>query len=440
MKEATYRKSVLPSGITLVTEAMAHRQTFSLGVWVRSGARDEPRDRLGISHFIEHMVFKGTERRDARAIALSLESLGGHLDAFTAREQVCYFARALAEHLPEVIDVVSDIVCRSRFAGPEIEREKSVVREEISSCEDNPEDKINDLLAAQAWGEHSLGRPILGTVETVDGLDPPALREYFRRRYRPEHLLVTGTGALEHDRVAELVERDFAPPDGEPAPLSGPPPEFSPSVRHEVRSDLQQLYLSLGTRGLSFGDESRHAVVVLQTLLGGGMSSRLFQSVREEAGLAYSVYATSDFHRDAGLLSIHLGVSPERGRESLARVRAELLALWESGPSEAEVDAARAQIKGAVIMGQESVTSRMYQLAHEELYRGCYTPPEEQVARILAVTRDQVASAARRFLHPARFALAALGPAPGGPLGDADWPVDAAATAADAAPPGVPAA
>ena len=423
MDDSTYRKTVTPSGITLLTERVPGRQSVALGVWVRSGARDEPFERLGISHFIEHMMFKGTERRDARAIAQSLESLGGHLDAFTAREQVCYFARALSEHLPQVVDVLSDIVCCSRFASTEVEREKSVVREEIFSCEDNPEDKINDLLAVQVWGSHALGRPILGTLETVDGLDPDSLRDYFRRRYRPENLLVAATGALEHERVEELVARHFVPPDGEGLPLSGPPASFTPSVRHETRPGIQQLYLSLGTRGLPYGDERRYALVVLHTLLGGGMSSRLFQSVREEAGLAYSVYSAADFHRDSGMFSIHLGVSPERGREALKRVRDELEALCEDGPTEAEVEAARGQIRGSLLMGQESVSSRMYQLAHDELYHGRYVPTDEQVERILAVTREEVAEAARLHAVPGRFALSALGPASGEPLSERDWPV-----------------
>ncbi|HEY2955025.1 MAG TPA: pitrilysin family protein [Candidatus Eisenbacteria bacterium] len=427
MGESDYQKSVLTSGITLVTERVPGRHSVAVGVWVRSGARDEPFERLGISHFIEHMMFKGTERRDARAIAQSLESLGGHLDAFTAREQVCYFARALAEHLPQVVDVISDIVCRSRFAAPEVEREKSVVREEIFACEDDPEDKINDLLAEQIWGEHALGRPILGTVETVERLDPETLRDYFRRRYRPEDLLVAAAGALEHGQVAELVERHFAPPDGEGLPFSGPPPGFEPSVRHEVRAGLQQLYLSLGTRGLPYAGDRRFALIVLHTLLGGGMSSRLFQSVREEAGLAYSVYTAADFHRDSGMFSIHLGVSPQRGREALGRVRDELRALCAEGPSEAEVEAARGQIRGGLLMAQESVSSRMYQIAHDELYHGRYVPAEEQVASIMAVTREDVAKAAGEFAAPERFALTALGPAAGEPLGERDWPVAGAA-------------
>ncbi|MEK7330526.1 MAG: pitrilysin family protein [Candidatus Eisenbacteria bacterium] len=419
-----FHKSVSPSGITLLTETMAERRSFSLGLWVRNGARDAPAEWLGISHLLEHMLFKGTGRRDARAIAQSLESLGGHLDAFTAREQVCLFARALVENLPEVVDVLADIVCRSTLAPAEVEKEKSIVREEILSYEDNPEEKINDVLAEQVWGGHALGRPILGTAETVDALKPGQLRDYHARRYRPEHLLVSAVGPLDHERVADLVEAHFTPPAGEAMPLSDAPPPFRPSVRHEER-DLQQLYISLGTRAVPYADAEHPVLAVLNTLLGGGMSSRLFQSVREEAGLAYSVYSAIDFFRDAGMLSIHMGVLPERGREALRRTREELERLRRDGPDEEEVAAARRQLKGAVVMDNESISTRMIQLAHEEIYRGRYATLEQQIERILSVTREQVAAAARRYLDPARLALTALGPAPGGPITEADWVVPA---------------
>jgi predicted Zn-dependent peptidase len=429
MSEGTYRKTVLPSGLTLLSEAMPERQSVSVGVWVRNGARDEPAEMLGVSHFIEHMLFKGTDRRDARAIAQSLESVGGHLDAFTAREQVCYYARALADHLPEVVDVLFDLVCHSRFAPGDLEREKSVVREEIFACEDNPEDKIHELLAAQVWGGHALGRPILGTVDTVNGLDSGQLRGYFSSRYQPAELVVSAAGGLEHERLLDLVQRHFAPPRGVGLPLSEAPVRFEPSVQHLERGDLQQLYLTLGTRGMGYTDPERYALVVLNALLGGGMSSRLFQSVREEAGLAYSIYSAPDFHRESGMLSIQLGVSPERGREALDRVREELVRLCAEGPTEEEVDTGRWQLRGSVVMGQESVSNRMSHLAQEELYRGDYISPEEQVRRIVAVSRDQVAALAARLLRPENFALAALGPAPGGALGEADWPIARASAA-----------
>jgi predicted Zn-dependent peptidase len=429
MTDSEYRKSILPSGITLLTERMPDRGSISVGVWVRCGARDEPQERLGISHFIEHMMFKGTERRDARQIAQSLESLGGHLDAFTAREQVCYYARALSEHLSDVVDVLADIVCRSTFADAEIVKEKSVVREEIYSCDDNPEDRIAEMSSEQVWAGHPLGKPILGTVQTVDALDADALRHYFRSRYRGDHLLVAAAGGLEHDRLAELVEAAFAPPCGEVRPLSSPPPavpEGDP-VRHEVRDDLQQLNLALGARGIPYADERRYALHVLNTLLGGGMSSRLFQGVREEAGLAYSVYSVLDFYRDAGMIGIHLGVAPERGRDALRRVRDELVRLTDEGPGEDEVEAARAQLRGGMLIGQESVSNRMHHLAHDDLYRGRFFTIEEDVTRVMAVTRADVTTAARAFLAPGRFNVAALGPAPGGPIGADDW-AGAAAT------------
>ncbi|MBI1798855.1 MAG: insulinase family protein [Candidatus Eisenbacteria bacterium] len=418
-----FQKTVMPSGLSVLTEAMPDRRSVSVGIWVRNGARDEPAERLGISHFIEHMMFKGTERRDAKAIAQSLESLGGHLDAFTGREQVCYYARALAEHLPEVVDVLFDLVGRPRFAAPDVEREKSVVREEIFASEDNPEDKVSEQLAAQVWSGHELGLPILGRVETVDGLDVAALRAYFESRYRGDQLVLAAAGALEHDALLDLVTTHHGAPAGKPMPHSGLPPAYAPSVRHEVSDDLQQVYLSLGTRGMAYRDEERFPLVVLNTLLGGGMSSRLFQSVREEAGLAYSVFSVPDFHRDAGMLSIHLAVSPGRAREALNRVRDELLKLGDRGPSEEEVAMGRQQLCGSVMIGAESVSNRMSHLAQEELYCGRNVTPEEQVERVRAVTRDQVAAVAKRLLDPGAFALAALGPAPDGPLTATDWPV-----------------
>lgn len=420
-------KRQLASGITLLTQPMPDRRTVSVGVWVRTGSRDETPERLGIAHFIEHMMFKGTETRDARAIAASLESLGGHLDAFTTREQVCYTARALSQHLPEAIDVVADIVCRSRFDGAEIEREKSVVREEILSYEDNPEEKLGDQLAEQIWGEHALGKPILGTSESVGSFTPDTLRDNFRRRYRGDQLVISAAGELVPDDIARLVENAFTPPAGEPPVPDATPRPLPPSVRHTV-DDVQQLYLSLGTRALPYGDPRRYAMVVLDTLVGGGMSSRLFQRIREEAGLAYSVYSSLDFLRDGGVFSVHLGVSPERGRQALALLREELAKVAAEGPDAAEVEMTKRQLHGSIVIAQESVSGRMYHMARQELYTGRYTSSEEQVERILAVTRGEVAELAAEFLRPERFALGALGPAHGGPLTEADWAIEAAAS------------
>ncbi len=420
-----YRKTVLPSGLAVLTERMPDRHSVSVGVWVRNGARDEPPEWLGISHFIEHMMFKGTARRDARAIAQSLESLGGHLDAFTGREQVCYYARALSDSLADVVDVLSDIVCRSQFAEAEMTREKSVVREEIRAAEDSPDDSVVEMLSAEVWGDHPLGRPILGRVETLDALTPDILRRYFSGRYRAEQLLVTAAGGLEHDEVVALAEKHFEAPTAAARPLSTAPPDGQPEVRHERRDDLQQLYLSLGARAVRYDSDERFPLVVLNTLLGGGMSSRLFQTVREEAGLAYSVSSAAEFHRDGGMLSIHLAVAPDRAHESLALVRKELESLERDGPGLDEVEAAKAQLRGSLLMGQESVSNRMFHLAQEEIYCGRTTEPEEVVERFMAVTREDVTNMARRYLPPCRFSVSALGPRTGQTVDESAWSLEA---------------
>lgn len=418
---AAVHKTVLPNGLTVLSQTLRDRRTLSLGAWLRTGARDEPREQLGVTHFIEHMMFKGTQSRDARAIAASLESLGGHLDAFTTRENVCYTARVLSEHLTEAVDVVSDLVCRSRFDDAEIEREKGVVREEILSYEDNPEAMVNDQLSEQLWGDHALGRPILGTVESVSAFTRAGLVGEFERRFRAGELVVVAVGGLEHDALVAAVAEGFRLPAG-PAPARDvPPPPHAPSVRHED-SDLQQVYLSLGARGLSSSDPGRHALRVAETLLGGGMSSRLFQRIREDAGLAYFVSTSLDFLRDGGAVGIDLGVSPDKTRQALGLLREELERLLATGPTPDEVEAAKMQLKGSIVMGQESVSSRMYHVARQELHLGHQTTTELQLSRVLAVTRDEVVAALEAMTAPSGFSLAVMGPHDGAPITAADWP------------------
>lgn len=418
MASSDIQKSVLTNGVTVLSQAMPDRVTVSLGLWVRTGSRDESVP--GLAHFIEHMMFKGTETRDARAIASSLESLGGHLDAFTTREQVVYTARALSEHLPQVVEVLSDLTGRSRFDAPEIAREQQVVKEEILSYEDNPEERVGDQLSEQLWGDHPLGRPILGTAESVDSFTRDMVRAEVARRYRGDQLVLSAAGGLDHAELTALAERWFTPPSGDAPQPDAAPQDVAPHVRHTV-DDIQQMHLSLGARAVPYLDPNRPAYIVLETLLGGGMSSRLFQTIREQAGLAYNVFSSLDTLRDVGMLTIHMGVSPDKSREALRLLREELERLVEHGPSEAEVASAQMQLKGSVTLAQESVSSRMYHLARQHLYTGSYIAPERQVERILAVTRDQVAALAAQVLQPARFTVAALGPADGAPLGAADW-------------------
>ncbi len=418
---AAVHKTVLADGLTVLSQTLRDRHTLSFGAWLRTGARDEPREHLGITHFLEHMMFKGTASRDARAIAASLESLGGNLDAFTTRENVCYTARVMSEHLPQAVDVVADLVCRSRFDDAEIEREKNVVREEILSYEDNPEAMVADQLAEQLWGDHALGRPILGTIESVNAYTRGVLVREFERRFRACEMVIVAVGGLEHEALVEAVAKGFQlPPGSAPARDIAPPPHV-PSVRHED-SDLQQVYLSLGARGMSSSDPGRYALRVAETLLGGGMSSRLFQRIREDAGLAYFVSTSLDFLRDGGAVGIDLGVSPDKTRQVLGLLREELELLLVSGPTADEVEAAKMQLKGSIVMGQESVSSCMYHVARQELHLGHQTPTERQLERVRAVTRDEVVAALQELTSPARFSLAVMGPLDGEAVSVADWP------------------
>jgi predicted Zn-dependent peptidase len=428
---AAIQTTVLPGGLTVLSQTLRDRHTLSLGAWLRTGARDEPRELLGITHFIEHMMFKGTATRDARAIAASLESLGGHLDAFTSREQVCYTARVLSEHLAQAVEVVSEIVCRSRFDEAEIEREKSVVREEILSYEDSPEAMVADQLSEQLWGDHALGRPILGTVETVATFTRERLVREFERRFRASEIVVVGVGGLEHAALVDEVARGFRLPAGQPPARDVLPPSHVPNVRHED-SDLQQMYLSLGARGLASPDPARYALRVAETLLGGGMSSRLFQRIREDAGLAYFVSSSLDFLRDGGAVGIDLGVSPDKTRQVLGLLREELDRLLADGPTVDEVEAAKMQLKGSIVMAEESLSSRMYHIARQELQLGAQTSTVRQLELVLAVRHEQVVDSLRTLLRPECFSLAVRGPVEGERVSEADWPVQSSPPAAAA--------
>jgi predicted Zn-dependent peptidase len=402
-------RTVFDSGLTLVAEPMADRRSASIGVWLRAGARDEPGALMGVTHFLEHMLFKGTATRSAFDIAQALESRGGHLDAFTTREYVCYYARCLEEHADLALEVLADIVGHSVLPDEEIEREKNVVREEIQSYEDNPEEKAHDVLAEAVWGADPLGWPILGTLESLEALTAPEIRGFYRGRYRPPSLVVAAAGSIDAAHLAERAQALFDQPRGEPLRLA-PTPEAQPVSVVYVPRDVTQLYLALGRPGVPQFDDRRYALAVLNAIVGGGMSSRLFQSVRESAGLAYSIYSSVDFLRDTGVKTIALGVRPERAAEALARVARELTRFVVDGPSEEELESGRSQLKGSMILGQESVSNHMTHLAMDEIYYGRHWPLDAHLARVARVDRDAVMELAREFLRPETFTLVALGP------------------------------
>lgn len=405
-------RRVLPSGLVLLHERMPHRASISVGVWLKAGARDEPIEHSGMTHFLEHMLFKGTARRTAYQISAALESVGGHLDAYTAREHVCYSARAIDRHLDRAIDVLSDIVLHSTLPVDEVAREKEVVREEIGSYEDAPEDKVHEVLAEVLWGDDPLGRPILGDEDSVSAYVPDTLRGFYRERYHPGTLVVSVAGAFDPAALEALVEEAFQRSPGSPIPLVTTRGSSPPRARY-IGRDVSQLHLALGRPGLSHGDGDRYRFAVLNTIAGGGMSSRFFQTLREQRGLAYSVYTTSESYRDTGMLTIALGVKPERGGEALEALRAELGRFAAEGPTTEELEGGKAQIRGALLLGEESVSNHMAHLALDEIAYGRYIPLDEHLDAVDAVTGSEVMDLARQYYSPEGWTLAAVGPESG---------------------------
>ena len=403
------RKIALPGGLTLLLLPLPERRSVAAGAWLRFGSRHEPRALMGVSHFLEHLLFKGTERRTAKEIAHSLESRGGHLDAYTTREYVCYYARCLEEDLEEALDVLADLVGHATLSDEEITREKAVVHEEIQSYEDNPEEKVNDLLGQALWGEAPLGWPILGTLETIEALPPASIRSFYREHYRTESLVISISGRFDPSAAAEAVARHFDVAHGNGTAASLAPKPRSPHVAFEAK-DTAQLQLLLGRPGLPKDHPDRTALAVLSTIFGGGMSSRLFQSVREDAGLAYSVYSSHDAYRDTGVFGISLGVRPDRGADAIARVAEEMERFRREGPSVVELESGRAQLRGSLLLGQESVSQHMTHLAMDEIYHGRYVPIDERLERIARVSESDVMRVAETLLVPESFTLAALGP------------------------------
>jgi len=400
---------VLPNGLTLLHRRMPHRASIALGVWLRAGARDEPGERAGATHFLEHLLFKGTERRNAYEISASLESRGGHLDAFTAREHVCYYGRALDENLPEAVDVLTDLVGHSTLPDEEVQREKEVVREEIFSYEDSPEEKVHEILAQALWGDDPLGRPILGSEESVVGFKPAELRDFYRERYHPANLVVAVAGNFDPAWLVDATTGAFPGPRGEAIALATVGRTLPPHVAYEAK-DVTQLHLALGRPGLSHDAPERYRLAVLATIIGGGMSSRLFKSLREQRGLAYSVYTGTEAYRDAGMITIGLGVKPSRGAEALSALHAELERFMTLGPTDEELDSGKAQLRGGLLLGEESVSNHMMHLALDELSYGHYVPLATHLVEIEKVTRADVVDLARRFFAPTGWTVAAIGP------------------------------
>ena len=401
--------TTLANGVRVITERMPHVRSVSVGVWINSGSRRETPEQNGLSHFIEHMLFKGTTKRSAEAIARSVDSIGGNLDAFTAKELVCFNTKVLDTHLSQAFDVVADLVLHPLFRDEDIEKEKGVILEEIKMEADSPDYLVHEIFSSNFWKDHPLGKPILGTRETVKKFDRNAIHEYYTQVYEPSNLLVTAAGNLTHTGLVALVREHFEAL--QPVAPAAPDPIPNTHARIALRNKkaLEQVHLCLGVPSYPLPHEERFACYVLNTLLGGGMSSRLFQNIRERQGLAYAVFSELSPYRDTGCLSIYAGTSAESARKVVESILNEFRDLKENRVSDEELRRAKDHLKGSLMLGLESTSSRMSNLARQEMYFRHFFTLDDLVESIEAVTLDDVQRIARTFFDQKQIAVTVLG-------------------------------
>jgi predicted Zn-dependent peptidase len=399
----------LSSGLRLVTEAMPHVRSVTVGVWLTSGSRHETDAECGVAHFTEHMLFKGTATRSAQQIAQTIDSIGGQLDAFTAKEHASYYIKVLDDHVPIAIDLLSDMVLRPAFAPEDVEKEQTVILEEIKMVEDAPDDLVHEMFSQRFWAQHPLGRPILGTPDTVGSFSSPQLREYFSRTYVAPNLILAAAGNLDHDGLRALVERAFAPlPVRAPIRVTEPPAVTRGLI--ERRKDVEQSHICVGTPAYPQAHVDRHAVYVLNTILGGSMSSRLFQHIREERGLVYAVFSNLTTYSDAGMITVYAGCAHEKVHEVIDLTLLELRELRETLVPPDELRRAKDHLKGSLMLSLENTSSRMAHLARQELYFGRHVTLDETLRDIEAVTSEDVQRIAVDLFRDSGLVATVVGP------------------------------
>jgi len=399
----------LDNGLRLITETMPHVRSVTIGVWLMRGSRHESDARSGIAHFVEHMLFKGTDTRTAEDIAQAIDSIGGQLDAFTAKEYASYYIKVLDEHLPLAVDLLADIVLRPAFAGDEIEREKKVILEEIKMVEDTPDDLVHELFTQHFWEGHPLGRPILGSKETVESFTSRTLREYFRGAYVAPNMVISAAGNLEHAAVRELVARAFTPLPTSGETLTDQPPTVVPQVITRTK-ELEQSHLCLGTNSYPQSHDDRYVSYILNTVLGGSMSSRLFQNVREKRGLAYAVFSGLSAYRDAGNITIYAGCASEAVNEVVDLCVEELRQMKRTGVPDAELRRAKDHLKGSLMLSLENTASRMSHLARQEIYFDRHFGLDETLSGVERVSSADVLRVAADLFANGSLAATILGP------------------------------
>ena len=407
--ERNLRRTVLPNGLTVLTERMEHLRSVAMGVWIKSGSRCEPAETNGISHFVEHMLFKGTRSRTAQLIAREMDSIGGNLDAFTGKETICFNVKSLSDHVPIALDVLSDLVLNPVFAAPDIERERGVILEEIKIDEDNPDVLVHDLFTQSFWKDHPLGWPILGTTKTVAGLDQKSLLDYHNDRFHGGNMVFSAAGNLDHDQFVEAITGKFSGLAGGATLHELPAPEATARIVLRNKKSLEQVQICLGVPAPPITDESRYATLILNTVLGGGMSSRLFQTIREDRGMVYSIYSDLSPYRDTGTLCVYAGTSASKAVEVVDLILAEFQKLKQELLSAEELTRAKDQVKGNILLGLESSSARMANLARQEMYFQQFFSVDEVIARIDEVEAAQVQAMAQRLFDPDRIAVTLLG-------------------------------
>ena len=403
------RKDVLPNGVRLVTEAIPHVRSVAVGIWVETGSRAEPEERGGISHLIEHLVFKGTANRSAEEIASAIDSVGGQMDAFTAKEHTCFYVSVLDDHLALAVDLLTDILMHPLFAPSDIEKEKSVVLQEIKMVEDTADDLVHDLFAERVWAGHPLGRPILGRWDVVREFERAAILGHFEEEYAPQRIVVAAAGHLEHAQLADLFAARF---NGFRRPVASremTPPTMHAGV-HVVPKPLEQVHLVAGFPGIPETAPERYALYLLNDVLGGSMSSRLFQEVRERQALAYSVHSGAQSYHDTGLFYIYAGTDAPNFSKVMTALMKELRALKKDGVRADELRRAKEHLKGSLMLSLESTSSRMNRVAKQELRFGEFFSLDEMLAAIDGVELQEVDALASRILDEEQLSLLALGP------------------------------
>lgn len=402
-------KTVLDNGVRLISESLPSAYSTSVGLWVESGSRDEDPAQGGASHFIEHMAFKGTARRGPLEIARVIDRLGGHANAFTSKENTCFHGRALTEHLAEMVDVLVDIFAHPAYDPVELERERQVILQEIFAVEDTPDDLVHVLFGQNFWPDHPLGRPVLGTVETVTALGRDTVMERLAAAYVPANLVVAAAGALSHDDLLNLLAEPLGKLPVRPSPLDRRPPRHTPGLNVTARPS-EQAHVVLGAPAPGAAEPERFASALLNIILGGNMSSRLFQEVRERRGLAYAVFSFQNTYADCGVQSVYLGVAPERAAEAVRVVMDEMARLGSEALDEAELADAKDHLKGSILLAAESTDTRMSRLAKNEFNFGRHKPLSEVIAELEAVTAEQVVALTRDILARDKLAVTVLGP------------------------------